>query len=139
MKMQTKFVISMLFAILVATFALQNANPVNIKVLFTEFSVSQALVILGSAVLGAIIVLLLGLIKQMKLNKQIKNLTKEVTALQEENDSLKQNIEVLQTNSEEYVKMNTDNIENKNEALSNEDVESEINTKDNNLESNKNN
>ncbi len=139
MKMQTKFVISMLFAILVATFALQNANPVNIKVLFTEFSVSQALVILGSAVLGAIIVLLLGLIKQMKLNKKIKNLTKEGTVLQEENDSLKQKIEELHTNSEEYVKINTDTIENKNKDLNNEVIKSEIKTKDSKLESNKNN
>lgn len=100
--MTTRFVLSLLFALLVTIFAIQNAVTVTINFLFAEFDISQALVILISAVLGAGIVLLLGTIKQIKSNLKLRNLSKTVAKLEEENkvlkgenESLKKNIEKL--------------------------------------------
>ena len=68
---------------------MQNAASVTIKFLFTEFTISQAIIILISAVFGAIIVLILGTIKQLKMNRKIKNLTKQNNHLEAENKTLK--------------------------------------------------
>ena len=75
--MEVRFIISLIFSALVAAFAIQNADSVNIRFLFYEFNISQAIVILGSAILGAIIVVFLGLIKQIRQGMKIKQLTKE--------------------------------------------------------------
>ncbi|WIV11821.1 LapA family protein [Proteiniborus sp. MB09-C3] len=93
--MEFKFIVSLLFAVLVAIFAIQNAGNVEINFLFAKFTVSQAVVILVSAIVGAIIVLLLGLIKQIKQNMKIKQLTKEVTKFTDENATLQAKIDEL--------------------------------------------
>jgi len=98
--MAVRFVITLVFSILVAIFAIQNSSSVVISFLFAKFSISQALIILISAVLGAVIVMLLGTIKQIKSNLKIRNLSKEFTKLQEENKSLKERIEQLSQDSE---------------------------------------
>ncbi|WP_240985196.1 LapA family protein [Acididesulfobacillus acetoxydans] len=52
-------ILSLAFALLVAVFALQNANPVAIRFFWTEARVPLVLIILGSAFAGAIVTLLL--------------------------------------------------------------------------------
>lgn len=91
--MTIRFVISLLFAILVAIFAMQNSMSVTINFLFVEFTISQALVILISAVFGAIIVLFLGTITQIKANMKIRNLTKKINVLEEEKKALSNKID----------------------------------------------
>lgn len=91
--MEVRFIISLIFSALVAAFAIQNADSVNIRFLFYEFNISQAIVILGSAILGAIIVVFLGLIKQIRQGMKIKQLTKEVTKLTEEKNMLQMKLE----------------------------------------------
>jgi len=91
--MEFKFIISLLFAVLVAIFAIQNAGSVEINFLFTKFTVSQAVVILGSTIVGAIIVLLLSLIKQIKQNMKIKHLNKEVELLTVEKAKLQATVD----------------------------------------------
>jgi uncharacterized integral membrane protein len=91
--MTIRFVVSLLFALIVAIFALQNAVSVTIKFLFAEFAISQALIILLSAVFGAIIVLFLGTIKQIKTNIKMRNLSKLADKLEEENKILKEQLE----------------------------------------------
>ncbi len=61
--MDWKFVLALLFALIVAVFALQNAGAVDISFLNQDISISQALVILFSAVFGALVVLMLSLIR----------------------------------------------------------------------------
>lgn len=75
-KVQGMFLVSLLFAIIITIFALTNANPVVINLLFYKFEASQALVIFVSAALGAVIVASLGLVNHIKLKNQIKNLHK---------------------------------------------------------------
>lgn len=76
-KIQFMFIISLVFAIIVTIFALTNANPVVINLIFYKFVSSQALIIFISAALGAIIVTSLGLIKHIKLKSKIKALHRE--------------------------------------------------------------
>ncbi|WP_099191373.1 LapA family protein [Tepidibacter mesophilus] len=104
--MQLGFIISLIFAILVALFAVQNSGSVVISFLFAEFNISQALVILISAALGAIIVMLLGFIKQIKLKLKIKEQSKKIKSLEEENKLCNNKIEEFENNLDEK-KMDT--------------------------------
>lgn len=88
--MPIAFIFSLLFSVLVVLFALQNSASVTINFLFVEQTMSQALVILISAIFGAIIVLLLGLVKQIQSNMKIRNLTKKINRLEEEDRLLKE-------------------------------------------------
>ena len=56
--MSWKFVLSLLFALVVAVFAIQNAAAVDVQFLKWEVSISQALIVLIAAIIGALIVLL---------------------------------------------------------------------------------
>ena len=76
-KNQLLFVIGMIFAVLVTAFAMANAKPVEINLLFTKFEASQALLIFFSAALGAIIVTFMGLIRHFKLTGELRILRKE--------------------------------------------------------------
>lgn len=90
---EIKFIISLIFSILVAVFAIQNSGNVEVRFFLAQFTISQAVVILVSAIVGAIIVLLLGLIKQIKQNMKIKQLSKEVNNLTNEKDELEAKLE----------------------------------------------
>lgn len=91
--MDWKFVLALVFALLVAVFALQNASPVDISFLTMDFSISQALVILISAVFGALCALLLGLVRWIKNQAKIKSSAKTISSLEQENKQLKMKLE----------------------------------------------
>lgn len=91
--MDWKFVLALIFALLVAVFALQNAGAVDISFLTMELSISQALVILISAAFGALVVLLLSLIRWIKCQSRIKSSIKSINALEQENKLLKLKLE----------------------------------------------
>lgn len=87
--MQWKFILSLVLALLVAIFAIQNSDPVTVSFFITTRQISQALIILLSTVVGAIIALSLGLIKQFALSKKLKEKEKSIRALETEVASLK--------------------------------------------------
>lgn len=91
--MDWKFVLVLLFAVIVAIFAIQNAEVVDIQFLTMEWPISQALVILMSAVLGALTVLMLSIIRWVKHSSKMKASLKTISALEEENKKLKLIIE----------------------------------------------
>ena len=93
--MPIAFIFSLLFSVLVVVFALQNSAVVTINFLFIEYSMSQAIVILISAAFGAIIVLLLGMLKQLKSSMKIRGLTKTVNKLEEDERQLKEKEEMV--------------------------------------------
>lgn len=99
--LEVKFIISLIFAVVVAIFAIQNAGSIEVKFFFANFRISQAVVILGSAIIGAIISLLLGLIKQLKHNRAVKQLSQEIEALKLENNDLKVKLHGLSTSKTE--------------------------------------
>ena len=72
--MPVYLVLGLIFSIAVALFAVQNATRVDITLLFWQLkSISLVLVILGSALIGALSAGLFGIVKQIRLKKKIKD------------------------------------------------------------------
>ncbi|QNB45293.1 DUF1049 domain-containing protein [Thermanaerosceptrum fracticalcis] len=93
--MQVYLISALLFSLLVAVFAIQNTEQVIIKFLTFQFPISLVLVILGSAVVGALALYFLGLFKQVgswiklrQLQHQKEDLENQVKKLQEKLASL---------------------------------------------------
>lgn len=86
--MDWKFVIALIFAVIVAVFAVQNAATVDINFFTAELVLSQALVILISAMLGALVVAAISLVRQVKLKSKIRALSKTISTLEDENKKL---------------------------------------------------
>jgi len=64
--MQLTYILALLFSVIVAMFAIVNAQPVKVDFMFQEFQISLALIVLISAFAGAAILGFLGLFKQIK-------------------------------------------------------------------------
>jgi putative membrane protein len=82
--MQVIIVISMIFAVLIAFFAVQNAGVVVINLLWHKVSMSQAVVILCSALLGVLIMLPFDAARAIKHKLKIMELNGEIKRLKEE-------------------------------------------------------
>lgn len=82
-------IFSLIFALLIGLFALSNSDKVIIDFILTEFVMSQALVILISALLGALIIFLISFFRSMRWKKKIKELKKEIELLNDENKLMK--------------------------------------------------
>lgn len=82
MKIQWNFILALLFALIVAIFAVINVESVRIDYLFGTAEIPLILIILGSALLGGFVTGSFGLVRSYKLQKQIKSLTKEKNALE---------------------------------------------------------
>lgn len=98
-----KTIIALIFAVVVALFAVQNYEEVVIKFLFYNLKISQALIIVLTTALGVVIGLVAGLNSAFKATKSQKQLSKnhaeaqqKLSALEEENAKLKAEIERLQ-------------------------------------------
>lgn len=95
--MQTYLVLALLFAVVVAIFAVQNSEPVHINFLHFQFKqISLVLVILGSAAVGAIVVFFLGMVKQLGLARRVKELEHKNRNLTEELSQLKSKLNSLE-------------------------------------------
>lgn len=97
--MQIGFILSLIFAIIIAIFALQNGDKVTVDFLFADIEVSQAIVIFVSAALGAIIVTILGFIRQVKLSLKIKEQAKRISVLENEKQNMEHRIDEILSNS----------------------------------------
>lgn len=94
-KNQLLFIVSLVFAIIVTLFALINANPVVINFYFYKIEASLALIILLSAILGAIIVTTLGIASHFRFKNEIKRLSKDKEELTQKNQDLLADIEKM--------------------------------------------
>lgn len=82
--MQLTIVISLIFAVFIALFAVQNAGVVVINFLWYTISMSQAVVILCSALIGVFIMLPFDAIRTIKHKLKMKELTSENKRLRDE-------------------------------------------------------
>lgn len=82
--MQAYIVLMLIFAIIVTLFAIFNATAVTVSFIFAEMEVSLALVIIGSALLGALLVLLFDAFKKLKTSKIIRESNKKVQELEKQ-------------------------------------------------------
>lgn len=98
--MEKGFILSLVFAAIIALFALNNSEKVLIDLFFTEVQLSQALIILGSTLFGAIIAAIFSGVRSLKLKKDIKHLNKMVSDSEESGNQLKSSLEDLQEEKE---------------------------------------
>jgi len=89
--MEKGFIIALIFAIIIAVFALNNGDIVRIDFLVTELEMSQAIVIFGSSILGAVVVAVLSGVKNLKLKRENKEVALKLEQVREE----KTNLEIL--------------------------------------------
>jgi len=98
--MQVTYILMLVFAVIIALFAAFNGGPVNINFLFAQIELPQAVVIIGSAAIGAILGYSFDLIKRIKSTLRIKELEKQNKNLTKELDSLRAT-PVIETQPEE--------------------------------------
>lgn len=94
--MQIGFILSLIFAIIVALFAVLNSEPVSIRLFWQKYEFSQGIVILGSAALGAVIVLILGVFGNIRTKLKIHDLNNQIKGLTSENEDLKNQLSLIQ-------------------------------------------
>ncbi len=82
--MQIFWVLALGFAIFVATFAVQNAGAITVRLLAWEWETSAAVVVLGSAAAGALVAGLLGTVRQVSLSLRLRNLQSRFSKLEKE-------------------------------------------------------
>ena len=87
--MQFIIVISMFFALFIALFAIQNATIITINILWYKFNMSQAVIILASALFGILIMLPFDIAKRIKHGIKINDLNNKIKRLNEELNTLK--------------------------------------------------
>ncbi|WP_240675846.1 lipopolysaccharide assembly LapA domain-containing protein [Ammoniphilus sp. CFH 90114] len=76
---QWNLILGLFFALLVAVFAVANVSSVTVHYLLGVSEIPLIIVIVGSALLGGLVVGMLGIFRQYKLQWQLKKLEKELT------------------------------------------------------------
>ena len=98
MKFQWSLLIGLIFAVIIAVFAVVNVETVPVNYVFGNAEWPLILVILGSALLGALLSGSVAIFRSFVLQRRMKNLKKEVTS-KESLIATKQNeISTLQKN-----------------------------------------
>lgn len=83
MKKQWTILAAIIFAVIIAIFAVINAHPVRINYLFGTADWPLVLVILGSFLIGVLLIFSVGLMRFYKMQRQVKSLKKENQHFQE--------------------------------------------------------
>ena len=84
--MERKIILVLLFALIIAVFAIQNATIVPVRFFTWERDISLAFILLGAIVIGA---LLMGLVSSFRYLKQVK----EIKKLERKNEEFSNEIE----------------------------------------------
>lgn len=93
--MQLLLVAALIFASIVAVFALQNAQTVPIRFFAWERETSVAVIALGAAIVGALAAVLAGLIRQVALGLRHRQLKAELGRVQGELDEERETKQAL--------------------------------------------
>ncbi|MGN8645621.1 LapA family protein [Gracilibacillus sp. HCP3S3_G5_1] len=81
MKGQTYIIFAVVFAVIIAVFAVINVDAVEVNYLFGTGHAPLILVILFSVLMGAIITAAVGVLRLIRLQKELKAARKEINAL----------------------------------------------------------
>jgi len=84
--MQIGFIVTLVIAIFVAIFAIQNGSPVDVDLFLARYQMPLALLMMLCLVLGAVMVLLLGTSRQFKKRSESKEIKNKIKTL--ENDKV---------------------------------------------------
>ncbi|WP_257346256.1 LapA family protein [Pseudalkalibacillus decolorationis] len=77
MKREWSFIIVLLFAMIVAVFAVVNVEPVGVNYVFGTAQWPLVLVILGSAILGALTIGVAGSVRLLSMKRELRLLKRE--------------------------------------------------------------
>ncbi|MCA1056277.1 lipopolysaccharide assembly protein LapA domain-containing protein [Rossellomorea aquimaris] len=88
MKFQWTLLLGIFFALVVAIFAVINVDPVTVNYLFGEAEWPLILVILGSVLMGGIIIGSVGLFRLYVVQRKVRSLEKENLLLKEQIDKV---------------------------------------------------
>ncbi|MFD1927326.1 lipopolysaccharide assembly LapA domain-containing protein [Sporosarcina siberiensis] len=77
MKIQWNLLLGLIFAVIIAVFAVMNVNAVPVNYVFGESEWPLVLVILCSALLGAAISIFIAMFRSVQSNRRIKELLRE--------------------------------------------------------------
>ena len=95
----------MVFAVIIALFAVANSEPVSINLIFRTYELSQAVVILVSAVVGALMVFVLNLVAKAKQAMKAKNLKKEIKELNTQLEGCQKQLQTFTDEKENDLQM----------------------------------
>jgi len=95
-------VIAIIFLLLVVVFAVQNAQLVPITFMSWSLSINLALVVLGSASLGAIIGVVWAWFRNRPLRMKVKDLTRELNEIKEAKENAEQTPQDTLSDKEKY-------------------------------------
>jgi putative membrane protein len=96
MKFQWALLLGLAFALLVSIFAVINVDPVSVNYLFGEAKWPLILVILGSVLMGGLIVGSVGLFRMFVLQREVKALKKENQQLKAGNSAKDEPVQVIE-------------------------------------------
>ncbi|MEJ8302305.1 LapA family protein [Saccharibacillus sacchari] len=77
MKAQRSLILMLIFAVIIAIFAVINVNPVEVNFIFGYADVPLVLLILGSALFGGLAVGMFGIYRLFKTQREVKKLRVE--------------------------------------------------------------
>lgn len=83
MKIQWSLIMTLVFALITAVFAVINVDPVQVNLLFGSVSLPLILLILGSTLLGGIIVGSFGIYRGYRLQREVKSLQAKLVHIQD--------------------------------------------------------
>ncbi|KKI92337.1 hypothetical protein WQ54_10130 [Bacillus sp. SA1-12] len=93
MKRQWSILLAILFALIVALFAVINVDPVKVDYLFGTAEWPLVLIILGSVLMGGFIIASAGIIRVLALQRKVKLAEKEKNDLMNELKVLKEKVQ----------------------------------------------
>ncbi len=81
LKFQWTLILGLIFAVIIAIFAVINVNPVQVNLLFDRVQLPLILLILGCTLAGGLIVGFYGIYRQYFLQRKIKQLEAQIAQL----------------------------------------------------------
>lgn len=102
MRIQWNLILALIFALIIAIFAVVNVDSVRVDYVFGTTYFPLILVILGSALLGGLIVGSIGLFRNFMLQRQVKQLTKEKAQLEAKIQEFNKDSDALKTEDADH-------------------------------------
>lgn len=90
MKRQWNLLFTIIFALIIAVFAVINVDPVEVDYLFGTAEWPLVLIILGSVLMGGLIIASAGVVRILSIKSKLKVAEKENVKLKEELESIKE-------------------------------------------------
>ncbi|EKY4026726.1 TPA: DUF1049 domain-containing protein [Listeria innocua] len=81
-KVQWQVIVGIILALIIAIFAVINVDPVEVNFLFAQAEWPLILIIIGSVLVGCLIIFFLNIAKSRGMKKRVKQLTAEKTELE---------------------------------------------------------